>query len=782
MNEPPRADSAPPDPAIRAAEVRDVVSHLLTEEGWGAFILPQGRTAPDTKGGHKRAVSGSDGLALFTSALAAKSTYGLRPSKAWAVLDFDSERAWMAFKAGQWGDLAEKGLVVKTPGGWHLLLRQPEPPLPQFAGNRKTFGPSIEKQREGKPPYHTNEVDCRTHNGFVVGMGSIRCDPEKGDTEGIEYVILSRPADWKSARIPDEMGKDIERKFSRTDGWDGQDKRKSQTLLPRHEQLKAHVFELWRKGDNREVALASARQFNENTLSKHPSGPMEADRLDDEFEGLWKYAAERLPQSPVLDHLSYARHYRNKRLKPHGGALLRIPKDAGDHFAFFTGTGNGDTDSPQREGYWKMVAEASVQDDLARFIERTRNAAGITKPLWRGLVRETLAAILDHYEAEILRHLSPAVPEIPWDHRETVFAFPDGTVFDFAEDKTKAMKFRPSRYDDLSLTQCAVTPKKGKTPCYDEFMKEITCERKDLAEDLEGIAAICLLKRTRQRLMFFTGEGSNGKGTLIHLWGGLLGGYFHLIPEGWRGNTTFWQASLEGKSLVCFDDTAETKAGSIPWPMLKALSGGRKITAAHKGRKERTFDNHSTLVFLVNRLPKSDTKDAAKERRVICFPFEFDIRSKEGGEDEGLDAKLAAEYPGILYRFMERAREVMRSGQFDPMPEEMGETVRSATSEAWKTIALVSRFFASDAVEFEKEGKIPRSKLWLAYSEWCQNNNERPRKHEFYKELPKIVGIEVKRDGLMGMVVKGIKNPGGSVLDSEPPSDPFGPKRAGDEQ
>ena len=731
---------------------------LLIADGWGAFPLGKGTKHPATPNGFKDAVYGESARMVVDGALASGGGYGLHPPKHGFVLDFDTgkdERVmayWEKFRA-EHPEVVSGGLLAETPHqGKHLYLGQPKVPdavVPQFQGNRAWFGPLFEAKDRNGNPIMMNGVDSRVHRkGYIVGPGSQIVE----DGETLAYRVEALPEGGVLGSLPPEIGKEL-RKGSRASVGKG---KKRKTGKSRHDRLKVLALVCWKQGKTLAEFREAAGELNADF-----DPPMEDERLADETKRLYGWCEGRIPQVVVFDASSIA-SWVQRKCAERGLAYLREPgKD--ESYRQFISTGS-DLTGMDREGYWEQVDRAVLDAAFEDIAEKLRAAVGELDPngspirLTDRLMKDAIHFTLDRYQAEVIVHLNAKHRDrnfcagVPWDWQERVVAFaPDegksAMVFDFDRDTggevSEAM--RPERYDDLIRTRTAFRPEKGETPIYDRFMEQITLGRADLRADLERIPATAMLKRPRQRMLFFYGEkGGNGKGTLVNLWKHILGGLYLAVPDEWRGSSKFWQADIEGRSLAVFDDNA-TETRRFPWHSMKALTGAHALTAAHKHKRQRTFPMACSFVLVVNELPAAGSKQDAQGRRVAVFPFDYHAPSAtDTGEDETLPERLRAEAPALLWRLFERAREIGRNGDFDPMPSEMGQTVRAATDAGWAAISEVAGFVAAECYVVP-DARTLRSEVWARFKGYKAEHGLAVKQRELYEGIRQTVGVVEKR-------------------------------------
>ncbi len=172
-----------------------------------------------------------------------------------------------------------------------------------------------------------------------------------------------------------------------------------------------------------------------------------------------------------------------------------------------------------------------------------------------------------------------------------------------------------------------------------------------------------------EKFLFFTGEGSNGKGLLAELLMELAGSLGHIAPDGlFKPTRTAHrqeQAVLEGKHILIAD---EQKA-RIDIGLLKSWTGGMAITADHKGGKSITFPIKFTVILLSNELPRFPSANEAMRRRLVGIPFDMNFKNRGGHfprrAKEDIFRSVREEFPRLAYLCLAMYRAVkLRGNQF----------------------------------------------------------------------------------------------------------------------
>lgn len=244
-----------------------------------------------------------------------------------------------------------------------------------------------------------------------------------------------------------------------------------------------------------------------------------------------------------------------------------------------------------------------------------------------------------------------------------------------------------------------------------------------------------------QKFLLMLGEGSNGKGVILNLWGQMLGeeNVAHVSLDQLSGR--FALQPLIGKMANICGDLCEIDA--VAEGVLKRLTGQDNITVDIKNRPAVTMAPTLKLVFGTNALPRFSDKSRGVWRRLVAMPFRVVIPEAE--QDELLADKLEAELPGILNWALRGLRRLLGQGQFSPCV---------VCAEAAKRHQLdcdpVTQFVDECGVHPPPPGGkplwIPKDELYLQYREWCEGGGYKAlSKNRFNRQIAKLPGVTEHR-------------------------------------
>lgn len=207
------------------------------------------------------------------------------------------------------------------------------------------------------------------------------------------------------------------------------------------------------------------------------------------------------------------------------------------------------------------------------------------------------------------------------------------------------------------------------------------------------------------------GAGNNGKTKLVETFMQLVGPELIVaMPISELEKSRFTSGNLLGKLAIIDDDV---KAGTrLPDGQLKRLSEEKTITGENKFGPSFTFTVRTAILMLFNPPPTLADLSHGMQRRLVVVPFTR-VFTKEDDDPKLFPRIWAEEMPGVLNRFLDGLRRVMRRGwQFEPPADSV-----EAKSTLLKAVNPVPAFIDERC---EREGSIYVQPLFEAYRDWAQ--------------------------------------------------------------
>jgi len=244
------------------------------------------------------------------------------------------------------------------------------------------------------------------------------------------------------------------------------------------------------------------------------------------------------------------------------------------------------------------------------------------------------------------------------------------------------------------------------------------------------------------KAFMLTGDGGNGKSTMINLLQTFLG-LDNVCTKSLQEliYNRFAAAQLYGKHANLFADLSD-KALNQTGPF-KMLSAGDSLDGEKKFKDAFTFKNYAKLIYSANKLPEvTDTTNAFFRRWIIInFPYTFDDLSA----DKNMLDKLTTpeELSGMLRNAVIALQHLISEGHFM-----RSETTEQVEERYMKLSNSIAAFVGETVEECVDAPSISRGDLYNVYSNYCRKNNLIVKSQSiFSKSLREYVSVEEARVG-----------------------------------
>jgi putative DNA primase/helicase len=294
----------------------------------------------------------------------------------------------------------------------------------------------------------------------------------------------------------------------------------------------------------------------------------------------------------------------------------------------------------------------------------------------------------------------------------------------------------------------------AKSPVFDQFMKDITCNRADLCNlllEYMGFAFSNMAYRWHKALIL-TGEGSNGKSTFLEVMRELAGrdAYSSLLLNELSNDTK--RFLMVGKLFNIAEETPKRGLGDSSIFKILVSGGAFDVKQLYK-QPETIHENRTKLIMACNELPTNADPTHGLFRRLIIVPF--DAIFKDGNIDYDIGKKLHDELPGIFNRVIEGYDRLMEQGRFTVCKDvdELIDEYRTSTDS-------VAEWLLDRTLLVEEDQAFTTSKaLFDDYNTWCDQLRIRyPKGHiAFSKRVGAIVERKACRKKVQGEPVRGYK-------------------------
>jgi putative DNA primase/helicase len=300
-----------------------------------------------------------------------------------------------------------------------------------------------------------------------------------------------------------------------------------------------------------------------------------------------------------------------------------------------------------------------------------------------------------------------------WDETPGLLGVPNGVV------ELRTGELRDGRPDDRITMQAGVAyDPKAACPRFDEFLREIFSGDDDLVRYVKRALGYALTaEATEDKLFFFMGSGRNGKSTLLETARAAAGDYGREVSAdaflARRENAHSTEiADLELKRFVTCEELGDR---TLDADRLKSLTGGGHFSARHIRQDSREMKQTWSIFGSTNGQPNSPDNSVAWWERIVVVPFKRFFGHEQ--QEAGLDAKLAAELPGVLRWLVEGAAEWYRDG-LGEKPASSQEAVAGYRED----VDPLAGAFEAGILVADGEEWTPTSKLWDAYYRWASDH------------------------------------------------------------
>lgn len=359
--------------------------------------------------------------------------------------------------------------------------------------------------------------------------------------------------------------------------------------------------------------------------------------------------------------------------------------------------------------HWRLEdpKDANLRRAIRRHLDELYERYGEPEPGKQDMRRTLKNAA---FVAGVLAEVKPWLPpksEADFDTDPALLPLPYGKVAEL-----RLGTIRDMQREDCLTRRLKVIPVEMPTPRWDRFLREITCGDDELGAYIQRLMALCISGLSLHLLVFFYGNGRNGKGVLLRLVEKILRNDTYttsIRPEevaykgGGDDRNKRLMGRLKGKRLAF---TSETVGSNLDFTLLKMLTGGDSLTGAKLYQNDSAFAPTHTLVLTTNERPVLPATAAIKGRlRLVPFRADF-----SGCEDLTLERTLEAEVPGILWRLIKTAPEVF-NGDNPPL------AVMEATEDVMDENDL-ARPFIEECLQADADAVTPIPEVEAAIQKW----------------------------------------------------------------
>jgi putative DNA primase/helicase len=263
----------------------------------------------------------------------------------------------------------------------------------------------------------------------------------------------------------------------------------------------------------------------------------------------------------------------------------------------------------------------------------------------------------------------------------------------------------------------------------DKTLNKIACNDRKLRLLIEEMIGYTFLRRNEMGKSFIlTGNGKNGKSTLLDLLNEVLGEDNISSVALDELKDKFKTFQLEGKLANIGDDISNKYIEDNS--TFKKLVTGEKVNVERKGKDPFDFKNYSKLIFSANELPRINDLSDGLKRRILFIPFNavFDKRDKDF--DPFIKDKLtldeALEY--LIKLGMNGLYRILNNNEF---------TSSKSSDAVWKEYEEINNPVVAFISDKDIENQ-PVDDVYRQYTLWCVESGLKPlSKIAFSREVNK---------------------------------------------
>jgi putative DNA primase/helicase len=286
--------------------------------------------------------------------------------------------------------------------------------------------------------------------------------------------------------------------------------------------------------------------------------------------------------------------------------------------------------------------------------------------------------------------------------------------------------FCPTTYDPLA--EC---------PNFENFLFEIIGDSAEVFLFVQTLFGAALIGQgnLKQYVIIFSGQGRNGKDTLISAIAHTLGSNLassiqsELLLDSRKGARSSQGPSpdkmrLRGLRLAFCNETSQGQKFNSG--MVKMLSGGGQMSARPLHGAEVIWEQTHLLLLMTNHKPSAPVDDYAFWQRIkpVHFPLSFVDDPQEENERKqkpNLSATLKQEAAGILTWMINGCLEYQRQGCALKDPE----AVKAESREYLNEVDLIGKFIEECCFK-GKTAEVLRAAAYAAYRKWAEENGHWP--------------------------------------------------------
>ncbi len=276
----------------------------------------------------------------------------------------------------------------------------------------------------------------------------------------------------------------------------------------------------------------------------------------------------------------------------------------------------------------------------------------------------------------------------------------------------------------------------------DDVLNRVSCNDPQVRGLLEEMIGYCFYRKNELRKAFIlTGDGSNGKSTLLAVVQSLLGDENISSLDLKELGDRFKTAEMVGKLANIGDDIGDEFIANPA--IFKKLVTGERVSVERKGSDPFEFNNYSKLIFSANDIPRIKDKTGAVLDRLVIVPFNAKFTVEKSGYKQNIRSDLVGHADVMEYLIqigivgLKRILENQKFTDSEKVQEELDD-YRNRNN------PILGFIHECEDEDFQIENE-PTNKVYKRYQEYCLANSLQPMSNiEFSKQVNRILNMRVE--------------------------------------
>lgn len=281
----------------------------------------------------------------------------------------------------------------------------------------------------------------------------------------------------------------------------------------------------------------------------------------------------------------------------------------------------------------------------------------------------------------------------------------------------------------------------AKSELMNDVLNRVSCNDPQVRALLEEMIGYCFYRKNELRKAFIlTGDGSNGKSTLLAVVQSLLGDENISSLDLKELGDRFKTAEMVGKLANIGDDIGDEFIANPA--IFKKLVTGERVSVERKGSDPFEFNNYSKLIFSANDIPRIKDKTGAVLDRLVIVPFNAKFTVEKSGYKQNIRSDLVGHADVMEYLIqigivgLKRILENQKFTDSEKVQEELDD-YRNRNN------PILGFIRECEDEDFQIENE-PTNKVYKRYQEYCLANSLQPMSNiEFSKQINRILNFKV---------------------------------------